>query len=135
MICFEITETTAISNIDQASQFIQELKQMGCHFALDDFGSGMNGFAYLKQLNIDYLKIDGSFIKNITTDKIDQELVACMNRIAQVLGVKTVAEWVENEAILQKLCELEIDYAGLRHTQAGTVGVHIICLKCFDDYD
>ncbi len=111
MICFEITETTAISNIDQASQFIQELKQMGCHFALDDFGSGMNGFAYLKQLNIDYLKIDGSFIKNITTDKIDQELVACMNRIAQVLGVKTVAEWVEDEAILQKLCELEIDYA------------------------
>lgn len=111
MICFEITETTAISNIDQASQFIQELKQMGCHFALDDFGSGMNGFAYLKQLDIDYLKIDGSFIKNITTDKVDQELVACMNRIAHVLGVKTVAEWVENDAILQKLSELDVDYA------------------------
>jgi diguanylate cyclase (GGDEF)-like protein len=111
VICFEITETAAISNIEQAIQFIEELKQMGCHFALDDFGSGMNCFAYLKQLKIDYLKIDGSFIQNITTEKIDQELVACMNRIAHVLGVKTVAEWVENDEILQTLRELDIDYA------------------------
>ncbi len=111
VICFEITETAAIANIDQAIQFITELKQMGCHFALDDFGSGMNCFAYLKQLKIDYLKIDGSFIQNITTEKIDQELVACMNRIAHVLGVKTVAEWVENDEILQTLRELDIDYA------------------------
>jgi diguanylate cyclase (GGDEF)-like protein len=111
VICFEITETAAISNIDQASQFIEELKQMGCHFALDDFGSGMNCFAYLRQLKIDYLKIDGSFIKNITTEKIDQELVACMHRIAHVLGVKTVAEWVENDEILQTLREIGIDYA------------------------
>ncbi|MBE9028409.1 EAL domain-containing protein [filamentous cyanobacterium LEGE 11480] len=111
VICFEITETAAISNVDQASQFIQELKQMGCHFALDDFGSGMNCFAYLKQLKIDYLKIDGSFIKNITTEKIDQELVSCMNRIAHVLGVKTVAEWVENDEILHTLRGLDIDYA------------------------
>jgi diguanylate cyclase (GGDEF)-like protein len=111
IICFEITETAAISNIEQASRFIEELKQMGCHFALDDFGSGMNCFAYLKRLKIDYLKIDGSFIKNITTEKIDQELVACMNRIAHVLGVKTVAEWVENDAILQTLRDLDIDYA------------------------
>jgi diguanylate cyclase (GGDEF)-like protein len=111
VICFEITETAAISNIEQAIQFIEELKQMGCHFALDDFGSGMNCFAYLKQLKIDYLKIDGSFIKNITTEKIDQELVSCMNRIAHVLGVKTVAEWVENDEILQTLRELDIDYA------------------------
>jgi EAL domain-containing protein (putative c-di-GMP-specific phosphodiesterase class I) len=71
----------------------------------------MNCFAYLKQLKIDYLKIDGSFIKDITTDKIDQELVACMNRIAHVLGIKTVAEWVENDAILQTLQKLNIDYA------------------------
>jgi diguanylate cyclase (GGDEF)-like protein len=111
VICFEITETAAISNIEQAIQFIEELKQMGCHFALDDFGSGMNCFAYLKQLKIDYLKIDGSFIQNITTEKIDQELVSCMNRIAHVLGVKTVAEWVENDEILQTLRELDIDYA------------------------
>ncbi len=111
VICFEITETAAIANIDQAIQFITELKQMGCHFALDDFGSGMNCFAYLKQLKIDYLKIDGSFIQNITTEPIDRELVACMNRIAHVLGVKTVAEWVENDEILQTLRELDIDYA------------------------
>jgi diguanylate cyclase (GGDEF)-like protein len=111
VICFEITETVAIANIEQASQFIQELKQMGCHFALDDFGSGMNCFAYLKQLQIDYLKIDGSFIKNIVQEKVDQEFVNCMNRIAHVLGVKTVAEWVENDEILQILRDLEIDYA------------------------
>lgn len=111
IICFEITETAAISNVEQASQFIQELKQMGCHFALDDFGSGMNCFAYLKQLKIDYLKIDGSFIKNIDREKIDQELVTCMHRIAYALGVKTVAEWVENDAILQTLKQLGIDYA------------------------
>jgi diguanylate cyclase (GGDEF)-like protein/PAS domain S-box-containing protein len=110
VICFEITETAAISNLTKASQLIQELKQMGCHFALDDFGSGMNCFAYLKQLTIDYLKIDGSFIKNIDQEPIDQELVACMNRIAHVLGAKTVAEWVENDATLQTLRDIGIDY-------------------------
>jgi diguanylate cyclase (GGDEF)-like protein/PAS domain S-box-containing protein len=110
IICFEITETAAISNLTKASLLIQELKQMGCRFALDDFGSGMNCFAYLKQLTIDYLKIDGSFIKNIIHKPIDQELVICMNRIAHVLGAKTVAEWVEDDATLEMLREIGIDY-------------------------
>jgi EAL domain-containing protein (putative c-di-GMP-specific phosphodiesterase class I) len=110
VICFEITETAAISNLTKASQLIQELKQMGCRFALDDFGSGMNCFAYLKLLPIDYLKIDGTFIKNIINEPIDQELVACMNRIAHVVGAKTVAEWVEDEATLQILRAIGIDY-------------------------
>jgi diguanylate cyclase (GGDEF)-like protein/PAS domain S-box-containing protein len=110
IICFEITETAAISNLTKASQLIQELKLMGCRFALDDFGSGMNCFAYLKQLTIDYLKIDGSFIKNITQEPIDKELVICMNRIAHVLGAKTVAEWVETDETFQTLREIGIDY-------------------------
>jgi diguanylate cyclase (GGDEF)-like protein/PAS domain S-box-containing protein len=110
VICFEITETAAISNLTKASQLIQELKQMGCRFALDDFGSGMNCFAYLKLLPIDYLKIDGTFIKNIINEPIDQELVACMNRIAHVVGAKTVAEWVEDEATLKILRAIGIDY-------------------------
>ncbi len=110
IICFEITETAAISNLTKASLLIQELKQMGCRFALDDFGSGMNCFAYLKQLTIDYLKIDGSFIKNINQEPIDQELVICMNRIAHVLGAKTVAEWVEDDATWETLRAIGIDY-------------------------
>jgi EAL domain-containing protein (putative c-di-GMP-specific phosphodiesterase class I) len=111
IICFEITETAAILNLDKAAEFMRELKQMGCCFALDDFGSGMNCFAYLKQLDIDYLKIDGSFVKNIVNEPIDQALVSCMNRIAHAVGAKTVAEWVETDAILQTLQALGVDYA------------------------
>jgi diguanylate cyclase (GGDEF)-like protein/PAS domain S-box-containing protein len=111
IICFEITETAAIFNIDTAAEFMTELKQMGFRFALDDFGVGMNSFAYLKHLAIDYLKIDGSFVKNILTETIDRALVSCMNQIAHELGAKTVAEWVENDEILTTLQQLGVDYA------------------------
>jgi diguanylate cyclase (GGDEF)-like protein/PAS domain S-box-containing protein len=110
-ICFEITETTAIANLAKAAQLIRELKQIGCHFALDDFGSGMSSFSYLKNLPIDYLKIDGSFIKNIVTNAIDSVMVECINRIGHMLGLLTIAEFVENEAILNKLHDLGVDYA------------------------
>ncbi len=110
-ICFEITETVAISNLSKAAHFIRELKQLGYCFALDDFGSGMSSFSYLKHLSIDYLKIDGNFVKNIASDPIDRAMVECINRLGHVLGIQTIAEFVENEAILEKLLELGINYA------------------------
>ena len=110
-ICFEITETTAVTNLRQAAQLIRELNQLGCRFALDDFGSGMSSLAYLKNLPVDYLKIDGSFVKNITSDQVNYALVECFNRVGQVMGMKTIAEFVENEATLEMLRSLGVDYA------------------------
>jgi diguanylate cyclase (GGDEF)-like protein/PAS domain S-box-containing protein len=110
-ICFEITETLAITNLVKAEQTIHRLRELGCHFALDDFGSGMSSFAYLKNLSVDYLKIDGVFIKNITTDAIAAEMVEAVAKIASVIGIQTIAEFVEDEAILMKLKTLKVDYA------------------------
>ncbi|OKH25557.1 histidine kinase [Hydrococcus rivularis NIES-593] len=110
-ICFEITETTAIANLDRAAKLINSLKELGCRFALDDFGNGMSSLTYLKNLPIDYLKIDGSFVKNITSDRIDYVMVESFNQIAHAMGIQTIAEFVENEAILKKLQEIGVDYA------------------------
>jgi len=110
VICFEITETVAIANLNKAAQFIQELKQLGCRFALDDFGKGMSSFTYLKNLSVDYLKIDGAFVKEIVDDPIAAAMVEAIHRIGQVMGIKTIAEFVENEEIRQKVADLGVNY-------------------------
>ncbi|TVQ43515.1 MAG: EAL domain-containing protein [Gloeocapsa sp. DLM2.Bin57] len=108
-ICFEITETAAINNIQQAIKFIKKLKNLGCQFALDDFGTGMSSFSYLKKLPIDYIKIDGSFIKNINNE-LNYIIVESIVKIAQLLEVKTVAEWVENDQIRDQVAAMGVDY-------------------------
>ncbi|MDH3589297.1 MAG: EAL domain-containing protein [Gammaproteobacteria bacterium] len=110
-ICFEITETAVIANLGLATHFIRSLKEMGCRFALDDFGSGLSSFAYLKNLPVDFLKIDGMFVRNMTRDPIDLAFVRSINEIGHVMGKMTVAEFVEDEATLDALRDLGVDYA------------------------
>ena len=110
-VCFEITETSAVSNLGKAVEFMRGLRDIGCQFALDDFGSGLSSFAYLKSLPVDYLKIDGVFVKDIANDPIARAMVASINTIGHEMGLQTVAEFVESEAILEQLRELGVDYA------------------------
>ncbi|ASG20517.1 EAL domain-containing protein [Nitrospirillum viridazoti] len=109
-ICFEITETSAISNMLTASAFIAMLRARGCRFALDDFGSGMASFAYLKHFQVDYLKIDGSFVKDMVNNPVDAAMVQAINGIGHVMGIQTIAEYVENDDISRLLAAVGIDY-------------------------
>jgi len=110
-ITFEITETAALDGFGQAQKFIRQIKRLGCKFSLDDFGSGFSSYAYLKNLNVDYLKIDGSFVKDLATSETDFVMVKSMNEIGHSLGLKTIAEYVENEDIAVKLREVGVDFA------------------------
>jgi diguanylate cyclase (GGDEF)-like protein len=110
MVCFEVTETIAISNLDAAIRFIKTLKKSGFRFALDDFGSGISSFGYLKNLPVDYLKIDGMFVKGIVEDPIDYAMVKSINEIGQVMGMQTIAEFVENNQIKELLTTIGVNY-------------------------
>ncbi|MEO8754280.1 MAG: EAL domain-containing protein, partial [Casimicrobiaceae bacterium] len=111
LICFEITETTAVTSLAKASDFIAALRALGCRFALDDFGVGMSSFTYLKHLPVDYLKIDGSFVRSMLDDPVDHALVETIHRMGQVLGVQTIAEAVESDAVLAALRAIGVEYA------------------------
>ena len=110
-ICFEITETAAIASYSQANRFIHALKEIGCRFALDDFGTGLSSFGYLKHFPVDYLKIDGSFVKEMLHDPIDREMVRSINEIGHLTGKKTIAEFAENTEIITMLRGMGIDFA------------------------
>ena len=110
-ICFEVTETNAIANISNATRFIQALKKLGCRFSLDDFGTGMSSFAYLKHLPVDYIKIDGSFVREMLNSETDRAMVEMIVHMAKVMGKCVVAECVESEEILDALREIGVGYA------------------------
>ncbi|ABW26447.1 bifunctional diguanylate cyclase/phosphodiesterase [Acaryochloris marina] len=109
-ICFEITETVAISNFKQAIQCIEKIKEFGCHFALDDFGSGFSSFSYLKRFPIDYLKIDGSLVRDMVEDATHQVMVSAINQICRAMHIKTIAEFVENGDTIVALEQIGVDY-------------------------
>jgi len=109
-IGFEITETAAVKDLAQAERWIQRIKGLGCKFALDDFGIGFSSFSYLRTLPVDYLKIDGSFVKNIDSDDNHRAIVQAMNSVSHTLGKKTIAEFVENEKVVGILQDMGVDY-------------------------
>jgi Amt family ammonium transporter len=109
-ICFEVTESTAILNMERAKKFMTVLREKGCRFSLDDFGSGLSSFSYLKTLPIDFLKIDGQFVREIAEDPVSNAIVAAINQMSHAMGLETIAEYVENKAIKTQLTSLGVDY-------------------------
>lgn len=110
-ICFEITETAAISNLARVVHFMQALKKLGCKFSLDDFGSGLSSFTYLKNLPVDYLKIDGQFISNVAEDSVDESMVKAIHEVGHAMGIETIAERVETKKVLEKLGAIGVEFA------------------------
>ena len=110
-VCFEVTETAAVTQLGSAIEFMQELKALGCRFSLDDFGKGVSSFAYLKSLPVDFVKIDGAFVKDMVRDPVDAAMVEAITRVGHVMGIQTIAEFVEDEETLERLREIGVDYA------------------------
>jgi EAL domain-containing protein (putative c-di-GMP-specific phosphodiesterase class I) len=119
-LCFEITESAAVSNLDKAQAFIDRLREKGCGISLDDFGAGLSSFAYLKNFNVDTLKIDGGFIRDITENRISESMVAAITQVAKVMELETVAEYVETDEARELLASLGVDYA-----QGHIIGVPV----------
>lgn len=111
LLCFEVTETAAVFNLARASHIIKTLKKLGCRFSLDDFGSGLSSFGYLKNLPVDFLKIDGSFVKDMDTNPMNRAIVEAIHQVGHTLSIRTIAEFVENAAIVEQLCDIGVDYA------------------------
>jgi diguanylate cyclase (GGDEF)-like protein len=129
-LCFEITETAAIGNLAMVNEFIEAMRQFGCKFALDDFGSGLSSFSYLKHLKVDYLKVDGVFVRDMASNAIDRSMVEAIHRIGHQMGLQTVAEYVESEEILDLLRQIGVDYAqgnGIHHPEP----LHTLCGENF----
>jgi Amt family ammonium transporter len=128
-LCFEITETAAVTNLSDASYFMRELKSRGCKFALDDFGSGLSSFVYLKTLPVDFLKIEGQFISRIAQDPVDRSMVEAVCKLGKALGMRTIAESVETEDALDVLKEIGVDYVQGYHIARpkplGELGIKI----------
>lgn len=110
-VCLEVTETAAIANLSHAMEFLSELQARGFRFALDDFGSGLSSFAYLKNLPVDFLKIDGGFVRDMCADPIDRAMVQAINEIGHTMGIRTIAEYVEDAATLSALGAIGVDFA------------------------
>jgi EAL domain-containing protein (putative c-di-GMP-specific phosphodiesterase class I) len=110
-VCFELTETAAVANFDKAARFFGEMKSLGCLFSLDDFGAGMSSFGYLRHLPVDFIKIDGSFVKDIADDPVDLATVRAINDVGHVMGKQTIAEFVDGELGLAALREIGVDFA------------------------
>lgn len=128
-ICFEITETSAIVNLKQTMHLFTALRKLGCSFALDDFGSGMSSFTYLKNFEVDYLKIDGTFVKEMHINKIDHAMVRSIHSVAEAMNIKTVAEFIENEAILK-----ELKIIGVHYGQGMHIGSPVTIKKLIENF-
>lgn len=126
-VSFEITETAAVTVSRNALQLMHTLRERGCRFLLDDFGSGWSSFAYLKNFPVDFLKIDGSLVRDIAHDILDEAMVRAINEIGHVLGIATIGEFVESEAILERLRELGVDYAqGWATGRPAPISAHLL---------
>ena len=110
-LCFEVTESAAVSNLKKAQTFIDALRERGSRISLDDFGAGLSSFAYLKNFNVDTLKIDGSFIRDITDNRISESMVAAITQVAKVMQLETVAEYVESAKTRKLITKLGVDFA------------------------
>jgi len=110
-LCFELTETATIANLSAASSFMHKLADMGCRFVLDDFGAGLSSFAYLKDLPVDYLKIDGRLVRDMLDDQINYTMVKAINEVGQSLGKQTIAEFIESEVLFEAIREIGVDFA------------------------
>ncbi|MGD8784022.1 MAG: EAL domain-containing protein, partial [Thioalkalispiraceae bacterium] len=111
LICFEITETAAITNITKAMNFISRFKDIGFRFSLDDFGAGLSSYSYLKNLPVDFIKIDGSFVSGIANDPLNRSIVESITQVGHTMGIQIIAEWVDSEGVLKILTEIGVDYA------------------------